>query len=316
MAPAPLNEEAAQYWYNIVILFLFIASLYAATAVAIVLGFKKNWHKFAALRLSQITESHIVPWQVLFGFRLCVLFFCTFVWFWSLVHDEQWNFASLMTWYTIWNFMLLIIYFAAVSLLTVLQRFGFQRPMLTRLLGNFAVVAFNVEVALVFLVDTITWGVLFPALYQSGNTQALTTFSSSIEHGVNILFMTVELLLNRVPMRLFHASWMTLWALIYVVFAELLYFCTEIVTGDGTWRYPFLDLWTNAAIPWYAAVLVLHYVFFILCLVIYMAKVKALKLWFKKKGIPFPDDDDKAEEDDEGVSNSGYDGAFDAEDWS
>ena len=53
-------------------------------------------------------------------------------------------------------------------------------------------VIFNIEIALVFLVDSVVWIILLPVLIQQGRVDVILTFSSMIEHGMNLFFMLIE----------------------------------------------------------------------------------------------------------------------------
>jgi len=137
---------------------------------------------------------------------------------------------------------------------------------------------------LVFLVDSVVWIILLPVLIQQGRVDVILTFSSMIEHGMNLFFMLIDFTFNRVPIRIYNMTWMVVWALVYIFYAMLFYSVRYI------WRYPFLNLWTPYAMFWYVLVFAMHFVFYMLCYGLYRLKIVIIrKYYLKNKHIEFDD---------------------------
>ena len=121
-----MKEEAQEYWYNLVALFTLIFTASFVAEFFVFYGTKKGWPRYKDFHISQFTQISIpVPtqprsgwdrflakgWILLLVYRIIIVSFCIFVWFNALfnVHDGSlWVFFS---YYTIWNFTMLITYF-------------------------------------------------------------------------------------------------------------------------------------------------------------------------------------------------------------
>lgn len=116
------ESNAKQYWYNILILSLFILVVIVVDVIVIVIGFKKKWHHFSEASVKQFTKTIFVVapdsgnikknfWVLLLLYRIVVFAFCVFVEFYTLFHDTNGNLWVFCSFYTIWNFTMLITYF-------------------------------------------------------------------------------------------------------------------------------------------------------------------------------------------------------------
>ena len=76
-------------------------------------------------------------------------------------------------------------------------------------------------------------------------------------HGLNSVFMLVELCLNRLPIRPWHVFFTGWWATAYCIFQCFIWFPLK-----GQWMYPFMYTGTIMVIPWMLGLLLLHWVFF------------------------------------------------------
>ena len=123
-----LRELAAEYWYNLAGLILIIYVSAFVTQFLISYGTKRGWAHYNDVHISQFTQISVpVPalrgsrrehgWKLLLAYRIAVLLFCIFVWLWTLFYDGGGNLWSFASFYTIWNFTMLIAYFAVSSLL-------------------------------------------------------------------------------------------------------------------------------------------------------------------------------------------------------
>lgn len=98
--------------------------------------------------------------------------------------------------FTVWTWWLLTIYFALGAL-------GAFRAQRTRYLDHLVLVLFQINVQMVLTVVLMTWGVLYPmlkALPSWGRTrQMLISFTSYNQHGANLAFLIVDMLLSDIP---------------------------------------------------------------------------------------------------------------------
>ena len=76
-------------------------------------------------------------------------------------------------------------------------------------------------------------------------------------HGLNSVFMLVELCLNRLPIRPWHVFFTGWWATAYCIFQCFIWFPLK-----GQWMYPFMYTGTIMVIPWMLGLLLLHWTFF------------------------------------------------------
>jgi hypothetical protein len=64
-------------------------------------------------------------------------------------------------------------------------------------------------------------------------------------HGLNVVFLLVELLLNSLPLRPASAIFVTWWALLYAAFSFLVWY-----PFTHSWVYFFMDTGTIMIVPW------------------------------------------------------------------
>ena len=109
-------QLASEYWYNIAILSLLIVVCYIGCFIIIAFGWKKNWHKFSDFHIDHVTTWHYFKdWRISFIYRVIIIAFCVFIWFWTwlyqTVHKKDEGVYDFMSYYTVWNFTMLIAYF-------------------------------------------------------------------------------------------------------------------------------------------------------------------------------------------------------------
>ena len=132
----PVSELIPEYWYNITILVLIVYVSAFVTEFFMLWGFSKGWPRWNDLHISHFVHTIFpVPyseqstadklkkhsWKILFAYRIVIVLFCIFVWFWTLFVDTKGNIYEFFSFYTIWNFSMLIWYFSVRNLF--LQRF-------------------------------------------------------------------------------------------------------------------------------------------------------------------------------------------------
>lgn len=95
-------------------------------------------------------------------------------------------------------------------------------------------ILYNVAISGAISVSLIFWGVLVP-LYSNP-----TTFLSVSVHAFNLMFMSVEQFMSRIPSRLLHVYMPVTYGLTYSLFTLILYTLTEKVVYPGVidWRNP------------------------------------------------------------------------------
>ena len=123
-----VDELASQYWYNIVMFIMLVVGAAFVTEFTMMWGIMKKWSKFTEVHISQFTRTSIpVPaepedkfgdkikvnaWIGLLLYRITILVFCIGVWIQTLVVEVQWNLYVFSSFYTLWNFTMLVVYFA------------------------------------------------------------------------------------------------------------------------------------------------------------------------------------------------------------
>jgi hypothetical protein len=207
--------------------------------------------------------------------------------------------------YTVWNYYLLIAFFATASLAsyTAARRKRLSVKELKKgdadavadadadadghsngseevnTLGYIVMVLFHINLTTVFIVDVLTWTVLWPMLKQNPDPTKVARFQQELfnwvsynQHGANAFLMVGETLLNAMPVHLYLMGYVGLWSCAYGVWA----FVHHLVTGR--WMYPFLD----AQKPWaplaYAGLFLVHWLFFGMVVILRRIKLMVLDI--------------------------------------
>jgi len=177
-----------------------------------------------------------------------------------------------LSFFTIWNFLALEVFFLLGTYESIRSVFGnrgeyysideqtgiakhiFTEPLIERS-GVAFVFLFHVCFSMVFLVDVVYWGVLYPDMPAGRGGD----FMSVNQHGVNAFFMFTEFALNRIPWIKWNILPFLLWPLTFTLFAWVYNSITTV------WVYKFVDYNTWVAPGWYLGLLVMHILFFSLC---------------------------------------------------
>lgn len=215
---------------------------------------------------------------VLLAFRTTVFLFCFGVIVYQFILEK--NIGDTVRYYTWWNFCLLTTYFGCMS------GFGFyvmKKPgCLTERLGVFGcfcLSSYQVCLTTVFLVDVVLWAVLYPAGTPTDRL-GLVKFPSLIEHGLNLVFMGVELSLNRLPVIGAHVCILTLWPCAWCIFQWVYH------AKGGEYLYFFMDTSKAIAPLWYLGMLMGHWLFF--GFVYYLSRCKFRRIRTKHPNRPEP----------------------------
>mmetsp|Transcript_44730 Transcript_44730/g.97385 ORF Transcript_44730/g.97385 Transcript_44730/m.97385 type:complete len:312 (+) Transcript_44730:111-1046(+) len=165
--------------------------------------------------------------------------------------------------FTIWNFILQIMYWFLASAASGLY---LSRSQVPKVLRRLLPVLFEVCFPSALLVSLILWGILTPHDVTKGWQKEDFNFYSYDMHAVNTACLAIEMLLSRLLVRADHFFCMLLWAFVFCAFAWLQHIWTNF------WPYFFLDVSTPRALLWYAAVVVIH--IFIYTVVVALSHLK------------------------------------------
>lgn len=100
------------------------------------------------------------------------------------------------------------------------------------------------------LTDTVYWMGIFPLLREIPRTYDFLEINL---HGMNTVFLLVDIMLNRMSFPWFRGAYFSLWTGIYVLFQWSMH-----AVGLQWWPYPFLDPTQRYAPLWYVIMCVVH----------------------------------------------------------
>ncbi|KAK9050935.1 hypothetical protein SSX86_027560 [Deinandra increscens subsp. villosa] len=110
----------------------------------------------------------------------------------------------------------------------------------------FCQIVFQICAGAVGLTDSVFWFIIYPFLTPA--TYKLTYLNISL-HSVNMIFLLIDVILNRLRFPFFRIAYFVLWTCIFVIFQWILHACVSI-----RWPYIFLDLSSPYAPIWYLGV--------------------------------------------------------------
>ncbi|KAK9798190.1 hypothetical protein WJX73_001724 [Symbiochloris irregularis] len=197
-----------------------------------------------------LVKCNFGPKKLLFFFRLycCVHIFV-------VLASMLWQRGSIMmAFYTNWSWALEGVFFglAAHQSYSVIfnksksrqRKFAANSQIpshLTRL-GYIVIAQFHILLAATIVVDLITWTLLWPMLRRSPNPARVAFFQEQLfswtsynTHGLNLVFIYIEFLLNTIPFQPYLMGWMGMYSSAYGLWAFSYY---KIF---NKWMYPFLD---------------------------------------------------------------------------
>eukprot|EP01029_Cantina_marsupialis_P005462 TRINITY_DN15967_c0_g1_i1.p1 TRINITY_DN15967_c0_g1~~TRINITY_DN15967_c0_g1_i1.p1 ORF type:complete len:272 (-),score=33.93 TRINITY_DN15967_c0_g1_i1:363-1178(-) len=231
-----------------------------------VVGLNKHfsWSDLRHVEHESSHKAHIIKDSTLKYVRFFFAAFSTFtliVNFWN-----RNNGFAIFTWYTIWNFLTVVLYFWVSFILSVKKK-DMEDGKVT-FLHSWQLVWFHVCSTLVLLVDMTVLFVLLPYGIKH-HSPHLWTFANGIEHCGNMFMFGFELLFNRLKMRKSLVYFVIIWAGLYSWYALAYH------EASGIWRYFFLNIADELAPLWYNGVLLFHVVFYFI--------VRAICDWKFKK---------------------------------
>jgi len=249
---------------NVLAMGAFIFLVGSSSIAILVVGHRRKWIDWDFIRLhkNRLYDSSSLG-QPLFLLLIRVMFFlwCIAMVVVALIDKEDQYF-----WYfTLWSYSLLTVYFGLTSYYSIQERIRRRRGDESRpvdeehswgsFLGNFTWVLYHISFAMVFYVDLVVWGVLFPYANDEVREKVLN-LESYASHGINLFQMMVEFLFNTIPFAFYHTTFGILLLCVYALSSWVIYASTNC------WVYPILDLhWTTAGI-WYLSLFILVFVFF------------------------------------------------------
>lgn len=159
--------------------------------------------------------------------------------------------------YTTWNFILQIVYFAVVSYLS----WQIQRDrQVAQSIVHAAFILFDVCFTCSFLVATVLWFILYPMYKKAGTEAQVFTFTSYTQHGINVLVLLIEFAMNQFEIQPVHAAFVVYWPTIYALFAWIVH------SENSFWPYPFMEVREPYSPLWYLGLLIAHLCFFSIAL--------------------------------------------------
>jgi len=223
-------------------------------------------------------HSKLASPKALRFFRVIAFLWCVFI----LVHTSmELGWYHIISYYTMWNFILLTIYFGLAALLSlppksssiVMSSFA-EPPTPNEMFGSVddvsrhilskhekaVLVLAQVCFPMSWLVTTLTWGLLLPwGLATNGDLSSLLNFISYNTHILNAVLMTVDFALTPIPYYAYCVCFLFMWGSFYA-FQEWLSF----YVGGNPYSYPFLATDTWLTLFWYPALFLAHAAFFFL----------------------------------------------------
>lgn len=159
--------------------------------------------------------------------------------------------------FTVWSWLLQGIYFS----LAALYSFSHYIPLPfieNRLLMSAVWVLFEVSFPIAFMVSAVVTFVLIPAaVKQKVSVKHFYYPASLLMHNANVIFMSIELILNRISFVSTHFPFILLYGIVYIVFTWILY------QYKGVYYYFFLDYERKGAIFWYIGLIIGISLFFL-----------------------------------------------------
>eukprot|EP00039_Didymoeca_costata_P011309 m.158146 g.158146 ORF g.158146 m.158146 type:complete len:285 (+) comp15127_c1_seq2:110-964(+) len=245
-------------WY----MWLFMVFLITFVIGVITYVNKKGWGQWDLVDkdTKALTESYFLPAWGLFVMRLVIFAFSFSVMVYNLAEFKEWNF----TFYTVWNYTILITTF---FLLTLESGFYLHNARLPKFIGRAAWILFEIECANVILVDLVVWTVLYEA---AGGGNAFVDFTSLNVHAANFFLMMAELGMNRITIVRSHMCFLFTLVTIYALITWI-----RMNTGSlQEWPYFFMDTSAKAAIAWYIGLFIVHVLFYMAVYGLYVLKMK------------------------------------------
>ncbi|GMH34511.1 hypothetical protein BSKO_02345 [Bryopsis sp. KO-2023] len=211
--------------------------------------------------LTRIATSQTVSRGFLLGCRVLVSIGSVAI-LWG--HAIRFGLTDLK-YFTIWSYCLLTLYFVLASIIThwySAHPKDCQKNKQLESLCKFIAAIFHITATVVWIVDAVTWTVIWPMIKHSNRdkpeelahaTMRLFNIYSYVEHGVNIPIILVELSINNIRFERHMLGYVGLWSLYFGLFAIAFFYMT------GRWIYTVIDFTKTWSPLFYLGVHFAHY---------------------------------------------------------
>ena len=195
-------------------------------------------------------STGLSPTQLTF-FRAVVFLYFVSIQCYQLINHG----VHCLAFYTTWNFILQIVYFGLMSLLSWRIQTG-RRVSPAWVHATF--ILFDICFACCFLVAVVLWLILYPLAKRDGTASHLLNVVSYTQHGINVLILCLEFGFNHLSVQPLHGAFLVYWPTTYALFAWIVHGSTT----RGFWPYPFMKVREPYSPLWYLGLLFAHLCFF------------------------------------------------------
>jgi hypothetical protein len=218
--------------------------------------------EFDVAHVNSVTASKSsIPKWVLLGTRLATFIFA----FGVHINNVKTNVetAYMYTWifYTVWNFITVIIYFAfgtTLSFFAVVFPDMYSTSPFLKKLSPIFLMLLHVELPNTMLVDIVLWAILYPTCGKP--CPNMENFTSYVEHIINFFLMSFDFWLSSNVFSRRNVQYLVLYAACYAIFSMS---WTLARDSDGHRPiYFFLDASNPFQPLWVVGVMLIHLVFF------------------------------------------------------
>jgi uncharacterized integral membrane protein len=188
---------------------------------------KMDLAPFREVTIQHITHS-IVPSRVspelLLAYRSAYLCFAVAI----QIHVFYVNGTSSLAYFTIWNYMLQIAYFALTVYISLWAMIGGQKADSPppKILGKLVYAINEINTPIVMLVALILWTLLLPAAMHNDEEDQILNFDSYAQHALNVPAILIEFFLNRMYIHFTHVPIVIVWSSVYALFAIIFRNCS------------------------------------------------------------------------------------------
>ncbi|KAJ3220086.1 hypothetical protein HDU67_006842 [Dinochytrium kinnereticum] len=221
----------------------------------------------------RLVSSHHLSPEAIRTYRATVLVCITAYTGVNFAVDRDGEYAKYFAYFTNFSWLGLVFYFALATYnVHVYIKSGYsadrlkkRNPFLRWLFWN----AYIVPVVFHYVIPTVFWVLLVESVLRKPTLY--NWIDNLIVHGLTAVFMTVEIILSRVPMH--YSQWTTPIgiATLFVLYSQLahIWFSTP---DKSFWAYPFLDTSSKLWYVWYLGVGVLFFLFFTVVTAVHRAR--------------------------------------------
>lgn len=218
---------------------------------------------FAAARLKGVLTSrpNVFGQKTLLAFRIVMFAFALGVHIGGLSQTQ----AGLYRFYTVWNFIIVIVYFGLGAGLTAFSLWkgvdAIKASPYMSFNASLHYLLLEVELPNTLIVDVVTWAVLLPnCLAIDRNCPVLISFPSFVQHLINFFMMAFDFALSRHAFDRHHWHFNLALPTFYAIF-HLFYTIANDRFGHQP-LYFFMDASTQFQPVWIIGVLIVHVVLF------------------------------------------------------